>query len=108
MNGSPVNPSGHRQTGTWLFTKHFAYKPQDPSQGSLHFSVRHAKSPGQSECITHSGLQNGGDPIYKAWHEHDAKPLMLRHSAYKPQGDGTQGFEGSEMLGKVSVKLNRN
>lgn len=88
----------------WLFTKQFAYKPQDPSQGFLHFSEIHARSLGQSECTTHSGLQKGGEPAYVGKHEHDAKPLMFRHSAYAPHGDGVHGSNGAAMLGDVSAK----
>lgn len=44
-------------------TEHVAYKPQDPGQGSLHFSRMQALLLVHSELIVHSGLQFGGAPI---------------------------------------------
>lgn len=38
MNGSPEYPSGQVQAGVWFITVQRAFKPQDPGQGSLHFS----------------------------------------------------------------------
>jgi hypothetical protein len=61
-NGSPVYPSGHVHTGTWLITAQFAPKPQEPGQGSLHFSFMQALLAAHSGLITHSDLQFGGLP----------------------------------------------
>lgn len=44
-------------------TLQVADMPHDPGQGSLHFSLIHAKLLKQSEFIEHSGLQFGGVPI---------------------------------------------
>jgi hypothetical protein len=52
-----------------------ALKPQDPRQGSLHFSLIQALLLGHSELIKHSGRQLGGDPMYVAKHEHEGDPL---------------------------------
>lgn len=63
VKGSPVNPSKHVHIGVWLMTLHWAPIPQDPGQGSTHFSLIQAKLLGHSELILHSGLQFGGLPI---------------------------------------------
>jgi hypothetical protein len=52
-----------------------ALSPQEPGQGSRHFSLMHAWLLGHSELIEHSGRQLGGAPIYEAIHEHDGDPL---------------------------------
>lgn len=56
-------PSGHVQIGVWLITIHDALIPQDPGQGSMHFSRIQALLLIHSEFILHSGLQFGGLPI---------------------------------------------
>lgn len=81
-----------------------AYRPQEPSHGFRHFSASQARSLGQSEWTTHSGLQYGGEPTYDGKQEHEANPLLSRHSAYEPQGEGTQGSDGAAILGDVSTK----
>lgn len=63
VNGSPVYWSIHEQIGVWFITSHWAFKPQEPGQGSRHFSFIHALLLGHSELIVHSGRQFGGDPI---------------------------------------------
>lgn len=65
--------------------------PQDPGQGSVHFWLMQALLLGHSALMLHSGRQLGGDPIYVGKQEQDGEPLILRHSAFCPQGDGTQG-----------------
>lgn len=63
VNGSPVYPDSQTQTGVWLMTLHWAYKPQLPGHGSLHFWFIQAWLMGHSEFIVHSGRQLGGDPM---------------------------------------------
>lgn len=63
VKGSPVYPSGHVQIGVWFITLHKAPVPQEPGQGSLHFSLIHARLLVHSELSTHSGLQFGGFPM---------------------------------------------
>lgn len=87
--------------GIWLRTLHIAEIPQDPGQGSWHLELIQARSLGQLECIVHSGLQFGGLPINERIHEHDGELPISRHSAFGPQGDGTQGFL---MSGTISSK----
>ena len=36
VNGSPMYPSMHVQTGTWFFTEQRAFTPQVPGHGSTH------------------------------------------------------------------------
>lgn len=62
-NGFPVYPSGQLHTGMWFVVIHLAPKPQEPGQGSLHFSLIHAILLGHSGFMVHSGLQLGGCPI---------------------------------------------
>lgn len=87
-----MKPSGQVQIGVWFITLHSASTPQDPGQGSLHFSVIHAKLLGHSEFIIHSGLQFGGLPIYPTTQEHEGRPLMSWHIEFAPHGAGTHGF----------------
>lgn len=58
-----MKSSGQIQIGMWFITEQRAKAPQEPGQGSLHFSVIHAILLGQSEFIEHSGLQFGGFPM---------------------------------------------
>lgn len=43
VNGSPVKPSWHVQIGVLFITLHCAPIPQEPGQGSLHFSRMQAR-----------------------------------------------------------------
>lgn len=63
MNGSPVYPAIQTQTGECLTTVQVVLEPQEPGQGSLHFSFWHARFPGHSAFIVHSGRQLGDRPI---------------------------------------------
>ena len=94
MNGSPVNLGGHEQIGEWFTTVHLAPIPQVPGQGSLHFWLLQASFWGQSALITHSGRHDGGLPIYPGIQEHTACPLISRHCAFGPHGDGRHGSVG--------------
>lgn len=58
-----MKPSGQVQIGMWFITLQFAPIPQEPGQGSLHFSRMQAWVLRHSELIMHSGLQLGGLPI---------------------------------------------
>lgn len=69
-----------------------AWIPQEPGQGSLHFSLIQAKLLEHSELTTHSGRQLGGAPMYWRKQEHEGLPPMSRHSLLGPQGDGMHGF----------------
>lgn len=63
VKGSPINPSGQIQEGIWFMTLQCASRPQDPGQGSMHFSRIHALFLIHSELMVHSGLQLGGAPM---------------------------------------------
>jgi len=52
----------------------------------------------------HSGLQYGGKPKNPARHEHEGASPTTRHSAFAPQGDGTQGFVCNTGLGANEKK----
>lgn len=99
VKGSPVYPSGQTQIGVWFITEQRALNPQEPGQGSLHFSLIHAWMLGHSELIVHSGRQFGGDPTYVARQEQDGDPLMSRHCALAPQGEGLQGSRYTSCCG---------
>jgi hypothetical protein len=53
--------------------------PQDPGQGSLHFSEIQALLLAHSEFTIHSGRQFGGEPMYVGRHEQDGEPLLSLH-----------------------------
>lgn len=83
----------------WFCTRQSAFRPQDPIQGSLHFSVMQAWVGGQSVFTTHSGRQLGGEPMYAGRHEQDAwLPAVTWHTEFDPQGDGVHGFTGWDGL----------
>lgn len=92
LNGSPVKPSRHVHMGVWFITLHCASTPQEPGQGSMHFSRIQAKLLEHSGFIVHSGLQFGGLPKYPTTQEQEGKPLISWHIEFAPHGDGTQGF----------------
>lgn len=52
---------------------HWDLNPQDPTQGSPHFSFIQAMLLGHSAWTIHSGLQFGGLPIYDDKHEQDGE-----------------------------------
>lgn len=107
-NGSPVIPLGHTQIGLWLITRHFAWIPQAPSQGSLHFWLIQASSVRHSELITHSGLQFGGMPINSDWQVQTAWSLFSRHIELGPHGDGVHGFTGVGAKEKTKNRIIRD
>lgn len=92
INGSPVIPERQTQTGLWLMTLQSVLRPQLPGQGSRHFWLVHASFFGQSELITHSGLQVGGAPTNPFMQLHTACILFSRHWLFGPHGDGLQGL----------------
>lgn len=92
INGSPVNRSGHEQTGLWLTTTHLAWMPHVPGQGSLHFWLAQASFCRQSELRVHSGRQRGGDPRNSGAQLHTACPFSSRHMLFGPQGFGLHGL----------------
>lgn len=106
VNGSPVYPSGHVQTGVWFITLHCAPAPHDPGHGSLHFSLIQAKLLAHSALIRHSGRQFGGDPMYVGKQEQDGMFPTAWQMEFKPQGDGTHGLVGvgASVGGICSVK----
>lgn len=80
----------------WLLTRHSAFMPQVPGHGSLHLLLTHALSLGQSEFITHSGLQPAyGSPKYSGKQVQDPAPLRSLQTALAPHGDGLHGFLGT-------------
>lgn len=87
-----MKPEGQLHTGLWLTTWHNAFHPQVPEQGSMHFWLLQAWFLGQSELITHSGLQLGGLPRNPGTQEHTAWLFITLHLLLGPQGDGLQGF----------------
>jgi len=105
-NGSPLYLGGQLQIGLWFLTWQFAFMPHVPGQGSLHFWLLQASFWGHSALVTHSGLQEGGDPIYPGTHEQTAWPLICRHWELDPHGEGWHGFVsiGAKLnsMGKVS------
>ena len=60
------------QMGLWFITWQFAFSPQVPGHGSIHFWFTQAWLRGHSELVTHSGRQVGGLPINPGTQEHTA------------------------------------
>lgn len=54
-NAEPVYPAGQEHTAACLTTVHNALRPQALMQGSVHFLLMQARSPGQSSLTMHSG-----------------------------------------------------
>ena len=101
-NGSPVYPSLQKHMGVWLTTRHSAFAPQEPTQGSLHFWLMQASWLEHSGLLAHSGRQFGGDPMNSGRQEHEGASLKTWHWALGPHGDGWQGFVG---IGSISVAV---
>lgn len=89
----PVKPDEHEQLTALLITRHSAFSPQDPGQGSRHLELIQDLVDGQSGFMTHSGLQLGGVPMYDGRQAHSGLLLTLRHWEFGPHGDGTQGSD---------------
>lgn len=77
--------------GVWLITEHMAFTPQEPGQGSMHFSRIQAKLLGHSVLIVHSGRHCGGKPTYPTKQEQEGAFPMFLHCEKGPHGVGTQG-----------------
>lgn len=56
-NAFPLKPRGQLHIGMWFTTRHSAFSPQVPGQGSAHLLLIQALVFGQSLFKTHSGLQ---------------------------------------------------
>lgn len=95
VNGSPEYPDKHVQTGLWLTTMHWAFRPQAPGHGSIHFWFEQALFRLQSELTVHSGRQLGGLPIKPCTQTHTACPFNSLHWLYGPHGDGIHKLIGS-------------
>jgi len=93
----PVKDPMQWQFGLWLITRHSALRPQVPGQGSRQCCWRQAKCSGHSALLTHSGRHEGGIPTKSRRHEHTACPLILRHWAFGPHGEGWQGSTTSRI-----------
>lgn len=57
--------------------------------------ARQACVSGHSALTTHSGRQDGGLPTSPGWQEHTAWSYTTRHMLFGPQGDGSQGLDGT-------------
>jgi hypothetical protein len=82
-------------------TLQLAPAPQEPGQGSLHFSRMQAKLLGHSELMVHSGRQFGGEPVYVGRQEQEGEPPTSRHCEFAPQGLGTHGFTTTGLGGST-------
>lgn len=88
----------HTQFGVWLTTRHSAFDPHEPGQGSLHFWLMQAKLLEHSLLLIHSGLQFGGAPINSGKQEQDGESPETLHCELGPQGDGWQGLTGTTTI----------
>lgn len=93
----------------WLTTLHLALEPHAPGHGSRHFWFTHARTDGHSGLMVHSGRQLGGAPIKPETQEQAGDSPRTTHSAFGPQGDGTQGLVGAigsaEIVGRNGVQM---
>lgn len=105
INGSPVYPWGQLQIGLWFLTWHLALIPQVPGHGSTHFWLLQASFWGHSLLVTHSGLQEGGAPIYPGTQEQTAWPFTWRHWEFGPQGEGWHGFVSSSAKDRIDAYI---
>jgi len=83
------------QIGEWDITRHWAFIPQtfDSEQGFTHRLSLHALERSHSELLTHSGRQDGGEPVMVGRHEQIACPFVASlHWELGPHGDGLHGF----------------
>lgn len=99
-----MKPLGQLQDGLWFTTAHNALVPQDPGQGSTHFSLIHAKLLGQSGFMVHSGRHVGGLPMYCGKQEQEGDPPISRHCELGPQGEGTHGLTITSFVGGGGAK----
>lgn len=78
-----------------------ALNPHTPGHGSTHLVLTHALSLEQSELMVHSGLQppRFGLPKNPGRHSHTADVPDVRHTVFRPQGDGLHGSLGGS--GKI-------
>lgn len=104
-------PLGQLQIGLWLMTRHSAFSPQTPGQGSLHFWLMQACEAGHSELVCfnldidndckeiclmktltkHSGRQSGGMPLKPGWQEQTALLSTSLQMLFGPHGVGVHG-----------------
>ena len=91
------------QIGMWFRTRHLAFIPHNPGQGSWQWRVIQASSVGQSELIVHSGLQLGGEPIKSGRHEQSHRSPFCLFLLFNPQGSGSQG--SSTITGAMAVSI---
>lgn len=83
-------------------TSQRAFSPHDPRQGSVHLLFTHDLVDEHSVLTTHSGLHDGGVPMYPERHEHTACPSMLLQLLFGPQGVGLHGFKLAGVVGGSS------
>lgn len=84
-------------------TWHFAFIPQVPGQGSIHFRFEQDSLRSQSELTVHSGLQEGGVPKNPSKHEQTACLLYSLQRLFGPHGDGLHGLTLTISTGLQSV-----
>lgn len=77
-NGSPDKFGRQLQMGLWFTTRHCAPNPHVPMQGLIHCRLLQALSLSQSELTIHSGLHDGGLPLYPAIQEQTACAFIVR------------------------------
>lgn len=89
MNGSPVYDSGQVHRAWCKVTWHSALNPHNPTHGSVHFCLMHARLVGHSLFTWHSGLQLGGDPIKVGEQEQEGMlSADTAHCEFNPHGEG--------------------
>lgn len=72
-------------------TRHSAFCPQAPRQGSAHLLRMQALLKLHSLFVTHSGRQYGGEPEKPGWQVQDGASFITWHIELGPHGVGSQG-----------------
>jgi len=88
----PPCPGMHSHTARCSIAKHWALDPHcSPWQAGMQSWLRHTCVPGQSELILHSILEhsNSGLPSNPWRQVHTGLWSLIRHSAFKPQLQGS-------------------
>ena len=91
---------GFNSAGNWKVTVFVCI----PGQGSLHLVSIHAKVFSHSALMVHSGLQDGGVPMYPSRQTQAATSLRALQRALGPQGSLKQGSTGRRSVVAIGTK----
>lgn len=108
--GSPWYPFLQEHIGACEITRQLALMPQtfDSEQGSTQRLFWHALDRSHSELLTHSGRQEGGEPIIDGRQEQIGWLLgPSLHWEFGPHGDGWHGFLLNDVVAVSVTRKNK-